>query len=172
MNARAAAFLLDGATDDERTDTDDASIDRATASERVFVDAYAGTGGFTRALLARGATRVVAIERSPDVEALADDPRVEAHVGDVLPVVRALVDGGLRADGLVADPARRGLGDDVQALVSLEAARVVLVSCDPLAMGRDVRALVDAGYRVAHVLPVDLFPGTPEIETMVFLTRT
>jgi len=185
MNSLAAAFLVDGtfADDAETLDrTAPAVPGHADApmhapafvrrdSERIFVDAYAGTGAFTRALLARGASHVIAIERSPDVGALSDDARVDARTGDVEPVARALVVEGTIAQGVVADPARRGLGFDVHALVALGAARFVLVSCDPQSMGRDVRAIVDAGYRVARVLPIDLFPGTPEIETMVFLER-
>lgn len=180
LNRRAAAFLVDGSLaddEDERasTATEDAHNAIARHAEppdgRIFVDAYAGTGGFTRALLARGAPHVIAVERSSDVVVLADDARVLARTGDVQPVVRALVDDGVRAHGVVADPARRGLGEDVHALVALSPERFVLVSCDPQAMGRDVRAIVDAGYRVVRVLPVDLFPGTPEIETMVFLER-
>jgi len=154
MTEESARFLVEGAGVDS-----------------VFVDAYAGTGPFTRALLDAGAPRVFAIEKNPDVRALASDARVVVHEGLVGDVARVLVDRHLEVDGLVADPARRGLVDDVAALAALRPRRCVLVACDADAMGRDVAELVARGFVVERVVPVDLFPATPEIETLVFLRR-
>ena len=68
---------------------------------------------------------------------------------------------------VVADPSRPGLGrPGVAALVALGAPRLVLVSCDPASLGRDVALLAAAGYRLAEVALVDAFPHTFHVETV------
>ncbi len=156
MTARAAAFL---------------TAAPAGASEATFADLYAGAGGFARALLAAGAAGVVAVERAPAgveaLRALSSIDVVARSVEDALPALRAR--GPLA--GLVADPPKAGLKDAAAGLAALGARRVVLVACDPDAGARDARAFVDAGYRLLAVEPLDLFPATPEVETLFFLER-
>ena len=74
--------------------------------------------------------------------------------------------------GLVVDPPKSGLRELARKLAGLQAARVALVSCDPDAGGRDARAFVDAGYRIVAVTPFDLFPATPEVETVFLFERS
>ena len=76
------------------------------------------------------------------------------------------------ADVVVADPARSGLGaDGVRAVVGTGAARVALVSCDPAALARDARLLVEAGYRLDGVELVGMFPHTHHIEAVSTFRR-
>jgi 23S rRNA (uracil1939-C5)-methyltransferase len=68
------------------------------------------------------------------------------------------------------DPPRAGCAPQViERLVQLEPDRIVYVSCDPGTLARDLALLVQGGYRVQEVQPVDLFPHTPHIETVVRL---
>jgi 23S rRNA (uracil1939-C5)-methyltransferase len=70
-------------------------------------------------------------------------------------------------DVVVADPARSGLGrPGVAALAPLGAPRLVLVSCDPASLGRDVVLLGAVGYRLVSVAMVDAFPHTFHVETV------
>ena len=70
----------------------------------------------------------------------------------------------------MADPARSGLGPTGAAAVAgTGAGRVALVSCDPAALARDARLLVDLGYRVQGVELVDMFPHTHHIEAVTTL---
>ena len=76
------------------------------------------------------------------------------------------------ADLVVANPARRGLGPRGTAAVhSTGAKRVVLVSCDVRAFGRDARLLRQAGYHLTSVTPVDMFPHTYHIEVLSVFDR-
>lgn len=142
-----------------------------------FIDAYAGAGGFARALVDWGTnTRVIAIERADEgVRTLRTIDKVEAiasSVEDALPALaaRAASEAAPFA-GVVADPPKSGLRDAARGLADLGAPRFVLVACDPDAGARDAKVLVDAGYTLVRIEPIDLFPATSEIETMFFFTR-
>lgn len=131
----------------------------------VLVDAYAGVGLFGSVLGAARGARVIAVEEDPSAVAdarvnLADlDARVvESEVGRWRP---------RRADVVVADPARPGLGrPGVATVAATGAPRLVLVSCDPASLGRDTALLAAAGYRLAAVTLVDAFPHTFHVETV------
>jgi 23S rRNA (uracil1939-C5)-methyltransferase len=58
------------------------------------------------------------------------------------------------------------------AITRTHARRVIYVSCDVATLARDVRRLIDAGYRLAHIEGFDLFPNTAHVETVVLLTRS
>jgi 23S rRNA (uracil1939-C5)-methyltransferase len=136
-----------------------------------LVDAYAGVGLFASALGAthRGA-RVTAIESDRTAVAdarvnLADlDARVVAsEVGRWRPTGRKTTP----VDVVVADPARSGLGKPgVATIAALDPTRLVLVSCDPASLGRDVALLATAGYRLTSITMVDAFPHTFHVETV------
>jgi tRNA/tmRNA/rRNA uracil-C5-methylase (TrmA/RlmC/RlmD family) len=150
----AAAFVLDG-----------------VGTHTVF-DLYAGTGAFARALLAGGAAHVVAVETfALSVESLARLPRTTAVGGRV---EDALVDVAQHAPVAgVADPPRKGLGQAVAAalLAMSSLRRLAVVSCDVDAGAADVAALVRGGFVVDSVVPVDLFPGSAEVEVLTLLRR-
>jgi len=135
--------------------------------ERV-VDAYAGVGLFAR-FLAERAAAVVAVEAAPAAvadarENLAPFPHVKVVAGRAERVLPALAG---RIDAVVVDPPRAGCDAAViAALAARRVARLVYVSCDPATLARDARRLTAAGYRLATVVPIDLFPHTFHIETV------
>lgn len=138
-----------------------------------LVDAYAGTGLFGSVLGAASGARVTAVEsgRSAAADARFNLRDLDARVVAV-EVARwdALRSG--RADVVVADPARSGLGrPGVAALVAAEAPRMVLVSCDPASMARDAVLLAGAGYRLSSLTLVDAFPHTFHVETVACFDR-
>ncbi len=135
----------------------------ATAPGERLLDAYGGVGLFAGAL---GDDRhVTLVERSASSVA---DARVNLADRDAK-VLKLDVERWRPApmDVVVADPARSGLGaKGVKVLAATGARRLVLVSCDPASLGRDVALLGNAGYRWSETRLVDLFPHTPHIEAV------
>jgi 23S rRNA (uracil1939-C5)-methyltransferase len=129
------------------------------------VDLYGGVGLFATAVGRKGAPRVTLVEASASACA---DARVNLAGLDAR-VVRSDVGRWRprRADAVIADPPRAGLGKaGVRAVAGTRAPRVVLVSCDAGALGRDARLLTQAGYRLAGATLVDQFVGTPHVEVV------
>lgn len=133
------------------------------------VDLFSGVGLFAGVLAGAGWT-VTAVESSPwaaaDARANLGPDGVDVVERDVnrwQPVPAGLV---------VADPSRRGLGPEgVAAAAATGASRLVLVSCDAEALGRDVGLLRRSGYRLTSLTPVDLFPHTFHVEVVSVLDR-
>lgn len=150
------------------------------------LELYAGAGNFTLPLLAasRGGepVRVTAVEAGrPALETLkqavvACGPAPEGGPGPLtcLPgrtevVLRRLLDERRRYDLVVADPPRAGMDRAVRLLPRLGPSRVVLVSCEPATLARDVAWLVEAGYRPDALTFVDMFPQTAHVEAVLRL---
>ena len=132
------------------------------AGDGLAIDLYAGVGLFAATALARWPA-VLAVEQSASSVA---DCRYNAPSARV---VRGDVDKWKpeAASVVVADPSRKGLGPAAaDRVVATGAARVVLVSCDPAAFGRDVALLHGRGYRLAALRMVDLFPQTSHVEVV------
>lgn len=80
--------------------------------------------------------------------------------------------GGKRPDVVIIDPPRKGSTKElVDCLADLGVPKVVYVSCDPDTLARDVAWFVERGYRFGKVQPVDMFPRTGHVESVVCLTR-
>ena len=76
------------------------------------------------------------------------------------------------ADAVILDPPRTGLGlAAVQAACSCAAETIVYVSCNPATLARDLAMFRDNGYRIGRIVPVDMFPHTYHIETVVKLIK-
>jgi 23S rRNA (uracil1939-C5)-methyltransferase len=138
------------------------------AHPSVIVDAYAGVGLFAAALGHHA--EVVCIEQSASSCADARHNLADRKAT----IVQGRVERWRprRADLVVADPSRRGLGAKaVDVLTATGAPRLVLVSCDAVAFARDARLLTAAGYRLGRATLVDLFPQTPHVEMVSVFDR-
>ncbi len=137
------------------------------------LDLYAGVGLFS-AVLNREFERVIAVESSPTsyADLLYNSA---ANVKGVRATVEQYLEnagGKLHPDFVVVDPPRAGLNEGViRNLVKLAAPRITYVSCDPATLARDLRALLQSGYRVEQAHLVDLFPQTYHLESVFHLVR-
>ena len=131
-----------------------------------LLDAYGGIGLFAATL---GAQRSIVVESSPSSCADAN-----ANLGDRATVHCVTFERWLPqpVDLAVVDPARAGLGREAtDVLAATGAARVVLVSCDPVSLARDTTLLAAHGYRHAGSTVLDLFPHTPHVEVVTRFDR-
>lgn len=154
------------------------AVEGAQPQGRAVLDLYAGSGGVGLSLLAAGATRVLAVESVPAAtrasvaaaQAQGVQAAFEARTGPVHEVLAGLDPGAFEV--LVLNPPRKGAGAQVmQEVLRLGPQRLVYISCNPASLARDVNVLVEGGYRVGDVTPVDLFPHTRHVETVLVATR-
>jgi 23S rRNA (uracil1939-C5)-methyltransferase len=141
-----------------------------------LVDLYAGVGLFGLSLAAAGRDDITLVEG--DVVSAHDlEENARPFAGRVR-VERSSVEAFLRHEApavdatFIVDPPRTGMSPDaVRAMVRANPPRMVYVSCDVATLARDARALVDAGYSLAHISGIDLFPNTAHVETVVAFDR-
>ena len=76
-----------------------------------------------------------------------------------------------RFDGAVLDPPRQGARAQAAELARSGTARIAMVSCNPATFARDARILIDGGYRLGEVQPIDQFRWSPHVELVAGFTR-
>ncbi|MDU1307637.1 MAG: 23S rRNA (uracil(1939)-C(5))-methyltransferase RlmD [Clostridium perfringens] len=148
-----------------------------TGNEEVF-DAYCGTGTITL-FLSQKAKKVYGVEIIPQaidnawINAKENKvENVEFFVGESEVVIPDLINKGVKADVVVVDPPRKGCDKKLlDAITNINAKKIVYVSCDPSTLGRDLAILEENGYKTLEVQPVDMFPNTSHVETVVKLNR-
>jgi 23S rRNA (uracil1939-C5)-methyltransferase len=139
---------------------------------QLILDLYAGAGNLSLPLRRRGAT-LIAVEqnRQAAADAAANADRLPGPPMRVINeraerAVERLAAEGVRLDAVVLDPPRSGAAGCIPALLRLAAPRLVYVSCDPATLARDLFRLGER-YRVEAVQPLDFFPHTYHVETVV-----
>ncbi len=147
-------------------------------ADDTVLDLYCGSGNFTLPL-ARRTARVVGVESdasgiararlNADRWGLRNCRFVQQQAGAA---AKSLVAEGTKFSLVLLDPPRSGAADLVDGLSALATERVVYVSCDPVTLARDLGKLVTRGFRVGRIQPIDLFPQTYHLETVVRLDRT
>lgn len=143
-----------------------------------ILDLFCGMGNFTLPL-ARRAQAVVGIE---GVATLVANGQYNAHknlLGNLSFFHENLADDVAQQpwaaqgfDKVMLDPARAGAAGVMPHIVKLAPERVVYVSCNPTTLARDSKVLLDAGYRLARVRMLDMFPHTGHLESMALFIRT
>lgn len=141
-----------------------------------LIDLYSGVGTFSLPL-ARQAADVFGIE---EYEGAVENANLSAEENGIANVAFAVgrVERTLELldytpGGIVLDPPRRGCNPyALRHIARLAPPRIVYVSCQPATLARDLRALVESGYRPTRVWPVDLFPQTPHVESVVVLEQS
>ena len=148
-----------------------------TGSEKV-IDAYCGIG--TIGLVAsKRAGEVIGVELNRDAvhDAIANAKRngiknVRFFCDDAGEFMLGMAQDGEKADIVFMDPPRAGSDECfLSSLVTLAPKKIVYISCNPETQQRDLRLLTKRGYKVEKIQPVDMFPHTNHVETVVLLSQ-
>jgi 23S rRNA (uracil1939-C5)-methyltransferase len=151
-----------------------AGLDETT----VALDLYCGIGTITLAL-AKQCKTVIGAEIVPQaIEDAKENARrngiqnAQFFCGDAGETAAHLAKEGFAPDVIVCDPPRKGMDEAaINAILQMNPKRIVYVSCGPDSLARDCAILRDLGYEIGAVTPVDLFPRTGHVESVVCLTR-
>lgn len=145
--------------------------------DKVVFDLYSGTGTIAQ-IIAPVASKVVGVEIVAEaVEAAKENAarnglaNCEFIAGDVLKVIDEITD---KPDLIILDPPRDGIHPKALDKLGahIRAKKMLYISCKPTSLARDLVALQEYGYRVERVCCVDMFPGTPHVETVCSLELT
>jgi 23S rRNA (uracil1939-C5)-methyltransferase len=146
--------------------------------EMVVFDMYSGIGTIGLSV-ANHVKSVYGVEIN---ESAVDDARINARInkidntlfecGDVAIVTKQWLDDGIKPDVVFIDPPRKGCSREfLDLLKELDPEKIVYISCDVSTQARDVAILKEFGYSTSEVQPVDLFPQTYHIESVLVLKK-
>jgi len=146
--------------------------------DEVAVDAYCGVGTIGIIAAAR-AKEVIAVESNGDAVKNAQEnarlngiANLKIYKADAGQFMAGMAAEGVKADVVFTDPPRAGCSREfLGALTRLAPKKIVYISCNPETQERDLRYLTKNGYAVRRIQPVDMFPCTRHIETVVLLER-
>ena len=153
------------------------SLSGLTGQELV-VDAYCGIG--TIGIIAsKAAGKVIGVELNQGAVRDAVNnakmngiDNIRFYCNDAGRFLVNMAEQGENADVVIMDPPRSGSTEEfMDAVGKLGAGKVVYVSCNPETLARDVRYMKKLGYRAVEAWPVDMFPETDHVETVVLLSQ-
>ena len=148
-----------------------------TGKERLL-DLYCGAGTIGLSM-ADAVSELVGVEIVPEAVENAKENAARAGVknaaffcGDAGSIAGKLAEQGTAPDVIVVDPPRKGCDEAaLWAMVQMQPERIVMISCNATTAARDCAMLSRMGYAAERVQPVDLFPGTGHVETVVLLSK-
>ncbi len=143
-----------------------------------LLDAYCGTGTIGL-IMADKCKEVFGVESNRDA---VRDANVNAELNNIKNIRFFAADAGAfmdsvlkegeKIDVVITDPPRAGCSPKfLKSLIALAPEKVVYISCNPETLARDLYTLRNGGYKVKKIQPVDMFPFTEHVETVVLLER-
>lgn len=142
------------------------------------VDLYCGVGTISM-FLAKKARHVYGVEIVP--QAIEDAKRnallngitnIDFICADAATYAKQIVESQANVDVVVVDPPRKGCdAQTLESIVQMNPKRIVYVSCKVSTLARDLRYLDDHGFACNKIQPVDMFPNTYGIESVVLIVR-
>ena len=147
--------------------------------KEIVIDAYCGIG--TIGICASEyAKNVIGVELNPDAvhdaiinAKLNERKNIYFHNMDAGKFMVDMAKAGEKADVVFMDPPRAGSDINfLSSLFTLSPKRIVYISCNPETLARDLLYLVKNGYKVKKIQPVDMFPHTNHVETVVLLVKS
>jgi 23S rRNA (uracil1939-C5)-methyltransferase len=143
--------------------------------DEVVLDAYCGIGTISLNLAAQ-AKQVIGIEAMKEAVEIANENAKKNHIDNVsftCGLVEEVVSNmEIVPDVVVIDPPRKGIDTSfVDYLITLNPQKIAYISCNPATLVRDLKQFVETEYSLSEVQPIDMFPQTTHVETIVLLER-
>lgn len=145
-------------------------------SNPTILDAYSGVSSFG-IWLSDIASKVVSIEEVKSASIDAEDnaklnniSNIEIINGDAAVEFEKLIKNNIKFDVSLIDPPRKGSSEEaLKSLIKLTSKHIIYVSCNPATLARDMKILSENSFEPIYIQPVDMFPNTYHIETIVML---
>ncbi|MBR4452562.1 MAG: 23S rRNA (uracil(1939)-C(5))-methyltransferase RlmD, partial [Clostridia bacterium] len=142
------------------------------------IDAYCGIGTIGM-VAAKTAGNVIGVELNKDAvrDAISNAKRNDMknicfYCDDAGEFMEAMADEGESADVVFMDPPRAGSSRKfIESMLKLSPGKIVYISCNPETLARDLNYIIKGGYKVKEMTPVDMFPFTNHVETVVLLVK-
>lgn len=154
------------------------AIDMARFNGReTVIDAYCGIGTISL-IVSSKVKNVIGVELNKDAvkDAIKNAKRNNItnayfYNDDAGDFMVKLAEEKQKIDAVFMDPPRSGSSEKfLSSLVKLSPKQVIYISCNPVTQERDIRFLAQHGYKVGEIQPVDMFPGTYHVETVILMT--
>ena len=146
-----------------------------STKDKVVYDLYSGTGTIAQ-MLAPVSKKVIGVEIVPEAVKAAKANALlngldncEFIAGDVLRVLDTIED---KPDLIILDPPRDGVHPKaLEKIIAYGVENIIYISCKPTSLARDIAVLESNGYKLKSLTPVDMFPGTYHVESVVLMSR-
>jgi 23S rRNA (uracil1939-C5)-methyltransferase len=146
--------------------------------DEICFDIYCGIGTISL-MAAKHAKKVYGVEiveqsinNARENAVINKITNAEFYAGKAEEVVPKLYNQNIKADVVIVDPPRKGCEKEViDTIINMAPEKVVYVSCNPSTLARDIKLLEIGGYKLKKVQPVDMFPWTVHVETVVLMSR-
>lgn len=147
-------------------------------SDDTLIDLYCGTG-IIGLVCANKVKKLIGVEIIPQaIENAKENAKInnidnaEFLCSDAGQAAKYLAENKVSPDVIILDPPRKGIDQNViDAIEKMSPKRVVMISCNPATAARDCGLLKEKGYETLKIIPVDMFPRTTHVETVVLLSR-
>ena len=150
----------------------------ALTGEETVLDLYCGAGTIGLSMAGK-AKKIIGVEIVPEA---IEDAKINAELngienarficGDAAEAAKVLENEGIKPDVIILDPPRKGCSPEMlETAARMQPDRIVYVSCDPATLARDCGIFLTLGYTAEKVTPVDMFPRTGHVETVVSLVK-
>lgn len=151
----------------------------AAPAGKTVLDLYCGAGTIGLSM-AKEAQKIIGVEIVPQA---VEDARFNAGLNgitnaeficsDAAGAAAELAKKGIKPDVIIVDPPRKGCTAELIGTIAeaFKPERVVYVSCDPATLARDIKIFAEKGYALSEYTPVDMFPRTSHVETIVLLQK-
>ncbi len=142
------------------------------------IDAYCGIGTIGL-VAAKTAGKVIGVELNRDAvhDAISNAKRNNAqnirfYCDDAGDFMEAMAEEGEKVDVVFMDPPRSGSNKKfINSMLKMSPKTIVYISCNPETLARDLNYITKGGYEVKKITPVDMFPHTNHVETVVLMSR-